>query len=399
VGAVASGYCAHAEGTFTTASGDLSHAEGQVSVASGVNSHAEGGYTVASGLLSHAEGNNTVASGRISHAEGSFSVASGELSHAEGNYSMASGNVSHAEGSNAVASGNTSHAEGGSTVASGFSSHAEGFVTKALGDHSHAEGYYSIASGLNTHAEGNSTQALGSASHAEGAFTTIATEHSYSHIMGAYGQSLYPNSWHVANGTATAPGLAAVLEGVTGNLYIDGTVMSPAADYAEMFETVDGLPLEAGYFVTSDGDKIRVATEEDRYILGVTSARPSIVGGAYHLNWQGRYEVDEWGSVKYEDVEIPEEKDEQGNIIMKASTRKVAVVNPEYDASQTYTSRMDRPEWVAVGMLGKLLVRDDGTCVKNGFCRPNEDGIATASEEGYRVLKRTGANQILIVVK
>jgi hypothetical protein len=215
--------------------------------------------------------------------------------------------------------------------------------------------------------------------------------------MGAYGQSLYPNSWHVANGTDTAPALAAVLQGSTGNLYIDGTVMSPAADYAEMFETVDGLPLEPGYFVTSKKDKIRIATEGDRYILGVTSARPSIVGGAYHLNWQGRYAVDEWGRVKYEDMEVPEEKDEQGNTIMEATIRKIAVSNPEYDASRNYISRMDRPEWVAVGLLGKLLVRDNGTCVEDEYCRPNADGIATASEEGYRVLKRTGANQILIM--
>ena len=126
-----------------------------------------------------------------------------------------------------------------------------------------------------------------------------------------------------------------------------------------------------------------------------------MVGGAYHLNWQGKYAVDEWGRVKYEDVQISEEKDEQGHIMMEMEPNviKRAVINPAYDASQTYTSRIDRPEWVAVGLLGQLLVRDDGTCMENGFCRPNRDGIAIASEEGYRVLERTGANQILVVVK
>jgi hypothetical protein len=338
---------------------------------------------VASGIYSHAEGFNSTASGFNSHAESS-SEAIGDYAHAEGTITVASGYASHAEGSDTRASGDTSHAEGYYSVASGTTSHAEGNGTVASGFYSHAEGDNTVASGLS--------------SHAEGFLTTVTSDHSYSHIMGLYGQSLYPASWHLANGaSSTAPSLAAVLEGATGNLYIDGTVMSPAADYAEMFETVDGLPLEPGYFVTSKRDKIRIATEGDRYILGVTSARPSIVGGAYHLNWQGRYEVDEWGNVKYEDVEVPAEKDEQGNTIIEGSVRKMAVVNPDYDASRNYISRMDRPEWVAVGLLGKLLVRDDGTCVEDEYCRPNADGIATASEEGYRVLKRTGANQILIM--
>jgi hypothetical protein len=305
------------------------------------------------------------------------------------------------EGYGTVSSGLASHAEGWSTQAIGNDSHSEGYNTQAIGTNSHAEGQFSVASGMASHAEGASTQALGGYSHTEGGSTIVAASHEFSHIMGFSGQTLYPRSWHVANGTLAAPSLAAVLEGATGNLYIDGTVMSPAADYAEMFETVDGLPLEPGYFVTADKKKIRIATDEDNYILGITSGRPSVVGGAYHLNWQGKYAVDEWGRVKYEDedVQIPEEKDEQGRMMMAPTVIKSAVINPDFDASQTYTSRIDRPEWVAVGMLGQLLVRDDGTCVENGFCRPNRDGIATASEEGYRVLERTGPNQILVVVK
>jgi hypothetical protein len=300
----ASGYAAHSEGYGTEASGDFSHAEGQSSVASGA--------------ISHVEGFSTVASGIYSHAEGYFSVASGAFSHAQGR---------------SQASGNTAHAEGVVTKASGLGSHAEGNSTEASGDYSHAEGQFSLASGAISHAEGDGTQALGNYSHSEGFYTIVASNHPYSHIMGTYGQSLYPNSWHVANGTQPAPALAAVLEGATGNLYIDGTVMSPAADYAEMFETVDGLPIEPGYFVTSDKEKIRIATEKDSYILGITSARPSVIGGAYHLNWQGKYAVDEWGRIKYEEVQILEEKNEQGHTIMEPNVTKRAVLNPDFDAS------------------------------------------------------------------
>ncbi|QZN78945.1 hypothetical protein K5K90_25830 [Paenibacillus sp. DR312] len=43
-------------------------------------------------------------------------------------------------------------------------------------------------------------------------------------------------------------------------------------------------------------------------------------------------------------------------------------MNPQYDPLQTYVSRLERPEWVAVGMMGKHLIRDDGTCRENGYC-------------------------------
>ncbi|MBP1904649.1 hypothetical protein J2Z32_001272 [Paenibacillus turicensis] len=402
INTTALGMASHTEGYQTYALATSAHAEGSFSNASGAASHAEGYQTIAGEQSSHAEGNASIATGIGSHAEGFLTTAGGTGAHSEGSRSTAYGGSAHAEGVSSLASGDGSHAEGLGTVASGIYAHAEGSLTTASGLVSHAEGQLSVASGPVSHAEGGNTTASGAFSHSEGFSTTVTNNHPNSHIMGIYGNSLYSSSWHLANGTsATIPGLAAVLEGATGNLYIDGTVMSPAADYAEMFETVDGLPLEPGYFVTSDKQKIRIATDEDNYILGITSGRPSVVGGAYHLNWQGKYAVDEWGRVKYEEVQIPEEKDEQGHTMMEIEPTviKRAVLNPNFDASRSYTSRIDRPEWVAVGMLGKLLVRDDGTCVENGFCRPNRDGIATASEEGYRVLERMGANQILVVVK
>ncbi|WP_246309605.1 peptidase G2 autoproteolytic cleavage domain-containing protein [Paenibacillus alginolyticus] len=66
--------------------------------------------------------------------------------------------------------------------------------------------------------------------------------------------------------------------------------------------------------------------------------------------------------------------------------------------AEVYIPRAERPEWVAVGMLGKLLVRDDGSCQAGGLCGPNEKGVATASDKGFYVLKRTRPNQILVLV-
>lgn len=408
-----SGFASHAEGSQTTASASAAHAEGYQTIAFLDSAHAEGYGTLASGSAAHAEGYNTYAINDSAHAEGGLTVASGTQSHAEGAQTTASGIASHAEGNQSTASGDNSHSEGSSTQANGVASHAEGASTQANNVASHAEGLDTRANGSSSHAEGFATQANGSSSHTEGLYTTansfgshaegdhtvVLEEHIYSHIMGTNGQTVYPASWHLANGTPDNPDLAAILQGSTGNLYLQGIVINPGADYAEMFETMDGMPIEPGYFVTTDGERVRKATPADQYILGVVSAKPSVLGDASPLNWKGKHERDEWGRVKYEDREVEAVTDSKGNVLAPAHTVKAAVINPQFDPSQTYVPRMDRPEWVAVGTMGKLLVRDDGTCQVNGFCLPGENGVATASVEGYRVLARTGPNQIKIYVK
>ena len=50
-------------------------------------------------------------------------------------------------------------------------------------------------------------------------------------------------------------------------------------------------------------------------------------------------------------------------------------------------------------MLGKLAVRDDGTCKVNGFCTCKDGGIATASEKGYRVIERVTEDVIKIIFR
>ena len=72
---------------------------------------------------------------------------------------------------------------------------------------------------------------------------------------------------------------------------------------------------------------------------------------------------------------------------------------PEYDPERPYVQRSERKEWSAVGMLGVLSVRDDGSCKVNGFCKLADDGIATASDTGYRVVKRVTDNIVEVIFK
>ena len=52
-------------------------------------------------------------------------------------------------------------------------------------------------------------------------------------------------------------------------------------------------------------------------------------------------------------------------------------------------------------MLGKLYVRDDGTCEVNGYVMVGDNGVATASLEktNIRVLSRVDENVVRVLLK
>ena len=102
--------------------------------------------------------------------------------------------------------------------------------------------------------------------------------------------------------------------------------------------------------------------------------------------------------------------DEEGNVTIEYKTTIVTTsagffphrrLNPNYDESQTYIPRSQRPEWACVGVLGKLHLRDDGTCVPGGYAKASDNGIATLSIErtNIRVMKRLSDNIILVFMK
>ena len=186
--------------------------------------------------------------------------------------------------------------------------------------------------------------------------------------------------------------------GMDSSCYGAAAFKSSGADYAEYEEWLDGNPDNEdrrGLFVTYEGDKIRLANAEDDYIAGIVSAAPSVVGDVQSEEWQGRFLKDVFGAMVTETVEIEEVVDEDGNVI-PAHTETRFVINPDYDPTRKYVSREYRQEWDMVGYVGKLVVVDDGTCQVNGYCKPADGGIATASDKGYRVLKRIDETHIKV---
>lgn len=247
-------------------------------------------------------------------------------------------------------------------------------------------GYYSIASGKYSFAHG-----LYVHSAAHGAST-----------FGKYGNNVEMFSLGLANGeTLKTPGMAFLVRS-NGNVSADGEYTSPCADYAEFFEWADGNPNaedRTGYFVKLEGDKIVKCDNFDNP-LGIVSATPAIVGDSGEMHWQGKYVTDDFGRVQYHDVVVPAEYDEDGNILIEEHIESQPVLNPEWNAETKYIPRKDRPEWSTVGVLGKLVVYDDGSLQSGDICRVGEGGIAVKSiENGYPVLKRIAEDKVLIWFK
>lgn len=344
-------------------------------------------------------------------AAGYWSTASGYQTQAIGNYSIANGWWTRADGQCAVASGlltrasgHFTHAEGTRTLASINNAHAEGDLTQATGRQSHAEGVQTIASGYCAHAEGSNTKATNYYSHAEGLGTISAGRNQTA--MGKYNISDTKSLVIVGNGSKDTTRSNAYKLDANGNGWFEGTVASTGADYAEYFEWVDGNPNgedRIGRVVTLDGEKIRYANENE-YILGVVSGTALILGDNPGDEWKDKFLKDDYGRFLTETVEdfIEYFDYETGeNVVESTGLVERKVLNPAYNPDDEYITRKERNEWEIIGMMGKLHVVDDGTCVPNSYAKILADGIVTHSDEvtTFRVMKRIADNIILVLKK
>lgn len=306
-----------------------------------------------------------------------------------------SGNYSAVLGYNNTASGANSFAAGSSNTSSGWAGVALGYNNKATGNYGIAMGYGSTASNTCAVAIGNICVA-NSGQSVFGHYNTSRT--SGASTTGTSGDALI-----IGNGTNTATSNAFRVT-FAGAPYALSSLNTSGADYAEFFEWLDenkDNEDRRGYFVTMDGDKIKIAGKDD-YILGIVSGQPAVIGNSDEC-WRNKYVHDDFGAFVYEEfeydeIEIDSETGEE-TIVKRIGER--LKINPDFNPEQEYVQRKDRPEWDAVGMVGVLTVRDDNTCEVNGFCRVGEGGIATSSDTnvGYRVIKRIADNIVKIIFK
>ena len=165
-------------------------------------------------------------------------------------------------------------------------------------------------------------------------------------------------------------------------VFATGGYNTLGADYAEYFEWADGntdCEDRCGMLVTLDGDKLIPAHGDD--ILGAVSAAPSVSGNAYETFWHGKYERDVFGRVKRDDAGKP-------------------VISASFDPDAEYIPRSQRPEWAAVGLTGRLVIRDDGSCKVGGFVSARR-GVGTScyKNTGVRVLRRIDERHAEVLIK
>lgn len=270
-----------------------------------------------------------------------------------------------------------------------------------------AVGHKCTANGIANIAIGNTACALEENSISIGFHTTA---NAYNFACGRYNSSLSSSSsgtsgdmFTVGNGTSDEAKNAFRVT-ASGAIFANSEYNSTGADYAELFEWLDSninSEDRRGIFVTLEGNKIRPATSQDTYILGVISGNPSVVGDNFDDDWYNKYLTDIFGTPILENKSFPAVTDENGDIIQKAYEDKCFVVNPAYDPTKTYIPRSQRKEWATVGIVGKLIVIDDGTCETNGYCYPSQNGIATNSvnKTNYRVMKRIDSSHIQVFIK
>ncbi len=181
------------------------------------------------------------------------------------------------------------------------------------------------------------------------------------------------------------------IETDNGKMYLDDATIGTPADYAECFENGDGDAHGVGELLGLHGATVKRAVEGDR-VAGVVSARPSHVGNASPLGWQGRHRVDAWGrlekvpsrffvwAARYEgegderkrtrDAFSGFEHDLPSGVEIPDDARitgvELRVDADEYDPQRVYTPRTERPaEWSIVGLVGQVPVRVD-TTVRSG---------------------------------
>lgn len=138
---------------------------------------------------------------------------------------------------------------------------------------------------------------------------------------------------------------------------LEGTVLSPNADFAEIGEWSDGNPDNEdrlGYFVAVDKTEAGITMVKANSlsdVRGVTMEHPGFSGNASHDKF-----------------------DENGNLL---------------------------PKYSYVGFAGFVSVIDNGRCAINGRCMPDDDGTAipSANTMGYQIIDRIDEMHVLLLVE
>jgi len=179
-----------------------------------------------------------------------------------------------------------------------------------------------------------------------------------------------------------------VINSISGSITSAGTFSGGQgfADFAELFENMEGSEIPVGSIITLDGSGVRIAQENDN-IDGVVSHTAIILANDTSFTWQGRYEKDEFGRLVKEIVNTSSDLD--GTSTLKMET---PVENPDFDTDMPNIPRSKRPdEWTPVGMIGQVYVRVSKNVKDGDKIKASSGGIGevSSSRTGLKCMKIT----------
>lgn len=188
---------------------------------------------------------------------------------------------------------------------------------------------------------------------------------------------------------------------------------------SEMYEwnVFPGVENKFGRFVQFNQlnpDKINLAYDPDKDIIGISSVNYSVVSDNPD-DWHLRYLYNEVGDTFMQKERLAvgnkvyDQIEEFSYIRTFPYEQYIPIENTEYDKNLQYVKRTNRNEWVAVTLIGKAIVVDNGTCKPGEYCVPQfseinaEAGIAIPGNKddknSYYVIKRMSEKTIMILVK
>lgn len=188
--------------------------------------------------------------------------------------------------------------------------------------------------------------------------------------------------------------------------------------YSELYEW-ENIPEEKiARFVTFSKDtpnKIILFGENENDICVGVSTINSVIDSDITNVWHGKYKKNEYGDYYLEKerlavgTKVYDENLELSFIRTYPWEHFIQIESDEYDSTKEYISRGNRNEWVRVNLIGKCIVKDNGTCTPGEYCAPYvgklKDLMGTAvpavesNVHKFYVLERISENTILILNK
>lgn len=161
-------------------------------------------------------------------------------------------------------------------------------------------------------------------------------------------------------------------------------------------------------------DKINLAYDKDLDIVGVSSVNYAVVSDNPD-EWHLRYISNEFGDTFMQKERLAvgnkvyDQVEEFSYIRTFPYEQYIPIQNEKYNKNIQYSKRTNRNEWVAVTMIGKAIVVDNGKCNPGEYCIPQfseittEAGIAIPGDKNeknsFYVISRVSENTIMILMK